>query len=62
MKVFSERTRYEFEFFNWHQQRRSHGFSYGGAKSKNSGPFSAKIFFRKRRPIRQTLAFDSVSL
>ena len=33
-------------------QRRSHGFSHGGVKSKNCGPFSAKIFFRKRRPIR----------
>ena len=33
-------------------QRHSHGFSYGGAKSKNCGPFSAKIFFRKRRPVR----------
>ena len=33
-------------------QRRSHGFSYGGAKSKNCGLFSAKYFFRKRTPIR----------
>ena len=61
MKVFSERTRYHCKVLNIANtnlnfsigiNRRRHGFSYGGAKPKNSGPFSAKIFFRKRRPIR----------
>ena len=36
-------------------QRRSDRFSYGGAKSKNCGPFFCKKFFRKRRSTRLSI-------